>query len=150
MRIPRIYIDTSVVGGCLDEEFQDQSRALFDMAQDGKAVLLVSELLVRELARAPDDVRKVLADVSPRCVETISESDEAMELGNAYLETRVVGRASASDAFHVALATVARADILVSWNFKHLVHYDKIRMFGAVNLMRGYAVMEIRSPREVV
>lgn len=150
MRTPRVYIDTSVVGGCLDEEFETPSRALFERALEGKAVLLVSDLLIRELARAPEGVRKVLAALPSNCVEIVTESAEARELRDAYLKTRVVGRSSASDALHVALATVARADIVVSWNFKHLVHYDKIRMFNAVNLMRGYAVIEIRTPREVV
>ena len=54
------------------------------------------------------------------------------------------------DATHVAAATAARADAIVSWNFKHIVHWDKIRLFNAVNLREGYAPLEIRSPKEVV
>ena len=74
----------------------------------------------------------------------------AWSLRDAYLAAGVVGPSSRNDAEHVALATVARADLIVSWNFKHLVHIDKIRGFNAVNLRDGYPTLEIRSPKEVV
>jgi len=50
---------------------------------------------------------------------------------------------------HIALATVAEVDVLVSWNFKHILHFNKIRMFNAVNLEQGYKQIQIFSPREV-
>lgn len=50
---------------------------------------------------------------------------------------------------HIALATVADIDVLVSWNFKHIVRLDKIRIFNAVNLELGYKQLQIYSPREV-
>ena len=50
----------------------------------------------------------------------------------------------------MALATIAKADMIVSWNFRHIVHYDKIRGFNAVNLREGYLPIDIRSPLEVV
>jgi hypothetical protein len=71
-------------------------------------------------------------------------------LRDAYLAAGVVGAASENDAHHVALAAVARADLIVSWNFKHIVHVDKIRRFNAVNLIEGYGMIDIRSPLEVV
>jgi hypothetical protein len=71
-------------------------------------------------------------------------------LRDAYLRAEVLGGGSEKDAHHVALATVAKADIIVSWNFRHIVHFDKIRGFQSVNLREGYAALEIRSPKEVV
>jgi hypothetical protein len=50
---------------------------------------------------------------------------------------------------HIALATVANVDVLVSWNFKHIVRFDKIRLFNAANLQQGYKLLAIHSPREV-
>ena len=50
---------------------------------------------------------------------------------------------------HIALSTIADVDILVSWNFRHIVRYDKIRQFNAVNLEQGYHILDIYSPREV-
>ena len=54
------------------------------------------------------------------------------------------------DAQHIAIATVYKVDVVVSWNFKHIVNLDKIRMYNSINLKYGYHRMEIRSPREVL
>jgi hypothetical protein len=62
----RVYVDTSVIGGCLDDEFANESRALLDMARRGHLVLLVSDLLLEELAEAPPAVLGVLASLPPR------------------------------------------------------------------------------------
>ena len=150
MRPLRIYIDTFVVGGCLDEEFAETSRKLFSMARDGRAVLLVSDLLLQELKDAPSEVPDLLSSLPPSAAEPIETTDEARGLGTEYVEAGVVGESSARDAFHVALATVAGADMIVSWNFKHIVHHDKIRGFHAVNLRTGYPMIGIYSPLEVV
>lgn len=112
--------------------------------------MLVSELLTKELTLAPSEVQAVLADLPPEHLEEVPLCSEAEELRDGYLEAGILGPTSADDAHHVALATVAKADLIVSWNFKHIVHVDKIRLFGAVNLTRGYAVIDIRSPLEVV
>lgn len=150
MKTLRVYVDTSVVGGCHDREFSRESRALFDMARDGAIRLLVSDLLVTELKKAPEPVRGVLAELPPVCVEAVGLSEEALELQDAYMSSEVVDEQHRSDALHVALATVARADMIVSWNFRHIVHFDKIRGFNAVNLKEGYLPLDIHSPLEVV
>jgi len=146
----RIYVDTSVVGGCRDEEFQEESRALMRMARNGEIRLLVSTLLAAEVDLAPQDVQTVLTDLPREALEPVAFSDEAAQLRDAYLAAGVVGPKRRDDAHHVALATVARADMIVSWNFKHIVHFDKIRGFNAVNLREGYLPIEVRTPREVV
>ena len=71
-------------------------------------------------------------------------------LANAYLEDGVVAESSLSDARHIAIATVARVDILVSWNYKHIVNINRIHILNSVNLKLGYPILEIRSPREVL
>jgi predicted nucleic acid-binding protein len=146
----RVYVDTSVVGGCLDEEFAEESRALLEMARRGEIVIVTSDLLLEELARAPKAVQQVLSDLPRECVEAMRQSDASLRLCQAYLDAGVVSPQSESDAHHVALSTIARADVIVSWNFKHIVHLDKIRLFNAVNLREGYPMVDIRSPKEMV
>lgn len=150
MELDRIYIDTSVVGGCLDEEFAEDSCALIQMARKGKIILLVSSVLADELLDAPKKVRDLFASIPERCTERVPLSPEAEALRDAYLADGVVGPSSSNDAHHVALATVSEADTVVSWNFRHIVHLDKIRAFNAVNARLGYKPIEIRSPKEVV
>lgn len=146
----RIYIDTSVVGGGQDEEFERPSRQLLDMAKCGDITLLVSDLLVTELAGAPEQVKGVLSVLPETSVEAVGVTEEAMDLRAAYMAAEFVGAKHNNDALHVALATVAKADLIVSWNFKHIVHFDKIRGFNAVNLREGYLPIAIHSPLEVV
>ncbi|MDD4889866.1 MAG: PIN domain protein [Phycisphaerae bacterium] len=150
MKKIRIYVDTSVIGGCLDEEFAAESLALIQAARDGHFILLLSDLLAFELDPAPRAVQAVLDGLPEDALERVFSDDETARLRDAYLKARVVGPARAADAHHIAVATVAQADLLVSWNFKHIVHWDKIRLFNAVNLREGYPPVEIRSPREVV
>jgi predicted nucleic acid-binding protein len=150
MRAPRLYIDASVIGGCFDEEFAEDSEALLQMAEEGRAVLLVSDVLALELDAAPPRVRERFGSLPPECLELLQRSDESAHLRDAYLQAGVVGPQSRNDAHHVALATIARADVLVSWNFRHLVRVDKIRGFNAVNLREGYGMIDIRSPKEIV
>lgn len=150
MKRLRIYIDTSVVGGCHDAEFAPESRALLAMAKSGKAVLLVSQTLVDEIELAPLHIQEELVKLPDGATERIAVTPEAVELRDKYLAAGVVARNHSNDALHVAQATVARADLIVSWNFKHIVHFEKIRGFNAVNLTEGYLPMEIRAPLEVI
>lgn len=150
MKRLRIYIDTSIVGGCLDEEFTEESKLLIAMARKGEVCLLISDLLVQELREAPDAIRAILAELPDDTVERVSMTLETQHLRDAYLASEVVGERSSNDAHHVAIATVHRAAMIVSWNFRHIVHFDKIRQFNAVNLREGYGIMEIYSPKEVV
>lgn len=150
MKQLRIYVDTSVIGGCLDEEFAEESKALLQMVTDGKIRLIVSDILVDELDQAPQEVQKKFGALPPKQLEAVKQSKETERLRDLYLEAEVVGQARKNDAHHVALATVAQADMIVSWNFKHIVHFEKIRGFNAVNLREGYLPIDIRSPKEVV
>ncbi len=148
--IPRYYVDTSVFGGCEDEEFMDESVALFKRAHSGHLILLISPILLREIANAPPSVQRILPGLPATALEAVPLEQEATELRDAYLEAGVVGARWMDDAHHVAMATVSRADLIVSWNFKHLVNINRIRGFNSVNLRMGYSTIDIRSPKEVM
>ena len=149
MKAPRIYLDTSVIGGCEDKEFREASRRLLRDAAAGRIFLLISGHMLVELNDAPPEVKRHLADMDDTCMEIVHETKDSLALRDKYLEADILGPASINDALHVTIATVARADLLASWNFKHIVHYDKARQFNAVNLLEGYGMLEIRSPMEI-
>lgn len=150
MRKQRIYIDTSVVGGCLDAKFASESGALLEMARTGVVVLVLSDIVLDELDGAPREVQALLSDLPDYACEVVESSFESEALRDSYIDANVVGRASRNDAHHVAIASVERVDMIVSWNFRHIVHLDKIRGFNAVNLQQGYPLIEIRSPKEII
>ncbi len=80
--------------------------------------------------------------------EFIEANDEAVELATQYIIERVVGQTSFADCLHIALATINRADYLISWNFKHIVNVQRIRGYNSINIKNGYKELEIRSPRD--
>ena len=145
----RVYVDTSVVGGCLDEEFRAASVRLLERSRAGAALLVISDTTLAELADAPPKVRRVLEDLPPGCLEFVRQDEESEALAEEYIRQEVVSHRMLADAQHIAVATIAKVDVLVSWNFKHIVNLDRIHGFNAVNLRSGYAMLEIRSPLEV-
>ncbi len=74
---------------------------------------------------------------------------EATSLAQAYMDANILGKSSLADALHVATATVAGANLLLSWNFRHIVNYDRIHKYNGVNALNGYPRIEIHSPLEV-
>lgn len=146
----RVYIDTSVIGGCLDEGFAPESKRIFELALAGRLILLMSEVVIAELDPAPDEVKRILEGLSPEYVQRIEMTDDIIALRDAYIRAGVIGPRWTDDATHVAAATAARADAIVSWNFKHIVRLDRIKAYNQVNLAQGYGILTIVSPREVL
>jgi predicted nucleic acid-binding protein len=150
MKKLRIYVDTSVIGGCLDDEFKEWSNGLLLDFQKGSFEPVLSDLLSREIARAPASVSTVFVEFLKLCpTGLVVTNDEMLDLADMYLQRNIVTPKYEDDARHIAIATVVNADIVVSWNFKHIVHFDKINRFNAVNLEMGYRTLAIHSPREV-
>ena len=145
-----IYVDASVIGGCEDVEFAEASRALWNLFIKGNYVQVLSEHTLREIQEAPERLRARLLDVPEAHQIVLTDIPEAYALAEAYLAHGVIGPGSRSDALHVALATIGRVDVMVSWNFRHIVNFGRIRLFNAVNLEQGYGMIEIRTPREIL
>ena len=122
----------------------------FEEVRVGRFVVVVSDVTLDELELAPERVRAVLAELPAAQVEIVSTSPESIALRNAYLEAGVVGPASANDASHIAVATISNVDLVVSWNFKHIVHFEKIGGYEGVNSLHGYRSPRIYSPLEIV
>ena len=145
----RIYIDTSVFGGYFDEEFSIWSQLLFNQFIDGKRIAVISDLTLEELNNAPEIVSNLCNDIPQKFIEKIKLDESSIQLANFYIKEKVVTKKSIIDARHIALATINKVDILVSWNFKHIVNYDRIRLYNSVNLKYGYSIIDIRNPRDL-
>ena len=147
---PRIYIDTSVIGGCFDDEFQDVSNKLFEEFKDGKKIAVISNITILELESAPDNVKNKINEIPEQFIEKVSLSLEADELSKKYISEQVISTNFIEDARHIAISTIEKVDILASWNFKHIVNVARIHGYNAVNLKEGYHILEIRSPLEIL
>lgn len=146
----RVYVDTSVFGGCFDEEFKEWSNRLIKEFQLGLKVAVISDLTLRELEEAPVRIRKLVHKIPESYREFVTLNKESLQLARYYIKERIITEEYLIDAQHIAIATVNKVDVLVSWNFRHIVNLSKIRLYNSVNLKYGYPLLEIRSPREVI
>ena len=146
----RIYLDTSVFGGYFEPEFELWTMVLFDRISKGEFKVLLSRLTDIELENAPKRVKELANSLSQNNIEWLDITTESVELADKYINEKVVGQTSHSDCIHIALATLNFADVLVSWNFKHIVNHLRIRGYNAVNFKYGHKILDIRSPREIL
>ncbi|OHD62086.1 MAG: PIN domain protein [Spirochaetes bacterium GWF1_49_6] len=150
MKKIKLYLDTSVIGGCFDKEFEQYSNRLFDNIRKGGLIAVVSDITAYEISKAPSFVKEVILSIPPEYIETVETTDEMRKLAERYMESKIVSEKYELDALHIAIATVIKIDVLVSWNFRHIVNFQKIHQFNAVNLKEGYPVLDIRTPMEVI
>ncbi len=148
--IKKVYIDTSVVGGYFDEEFEFWTKLFFESVRKKEFQVVISELLTEELKYAPNHIRTFLDDLPKEFKIFIELNEEVENLARRYIENQIVGIKSLADCRHIASATVHEIEILTSWNFKHIVNLNKIQLYNGINLQNGYRTVEIRSPREIV
>jgi predicted nucleic acid-binding protein len=146
----RIYTDTSVVGGYFDEEFKEATVKLFERLDNYEIIFVVSDLLDVELINAPKQVREHLLNYSADKFQRVELTEEAIKLADTYISEKVVGKSSLEDCRHITMATIYKVDVLASWNFKHIVNLVRIKGYNSVNLRLGYAMIEIRSPKDLI
>lgn len=146
----RIYIDTSVIGGYFDEEFEEATGKLFNRIRNKDFDVYFSEISISELIPSPQKVKDLFNEIPVDCLYKLEFTEEIMELADNYIIENILSSKSLNDAYHIAHVTVNRIDVLVSWNFNHIVNLNKIRLFNAANLKLGYPMIDIRSPKELL
>ena len=146
----KLYLDTSIFGGFFEPEFQLWTQKLIGDILDGHYIAVFTDLTLLELENVPEKVR----DLADRIIKTNSQfitiDPSCIDLANNYLKEKIITSKFQSDALHIAAATINKVDVVTSWNFKHIVNLNKIRLYNSVNLKYGYSLIEIRTPREIV
>jgi predicted nucleic acid-binding protein len=145
----RIYFDTSVFGGAFDSEFDEPTLQLFERVKLGKIICVYSDLTETELVKAPKNIIEYFKSLPKKYMERVEIDNDILTLATKYIEEKVVGQTSFDDCLHIATATIHKADILASWNFKHIVNVYRIRGYNSINLRMNYTSLEIRSPKEI-
>lgn len=150
MKALSLYLDTSVIGGYFDAEFTAATRELWRQMERGRYRFYASSISVDEVSRAPDEVRTLMANTFADSDSILSLTSEAAKLAAHYMAAKVVPVRYAEDADHVAVAVVHKMDLVVSWNFKHLVNIHREKGFNAVNRLQGYPPVRIVNPLELI
>jgi predicted nucleic acid-binding protein len=121
-KISKLYLDTSVFGGYYDLEFEEETHILFEKIKLGQFKVVFSDTTEEELLGAPQNVQALIPSLKDEFKIRVELTEEAVNLADEYLAENVVGKTSRTDCFHIAMATIHAVDILVSWNFKHIVN----------------------------
>lgn len=145
----RLYLDTSVFGGYFDEEFASETRKLFKRINNGEHQIYISELTRDELNSAPERIQYLLANIPKLSLFIAPLTEDVYKLAEKYVDDKIITEKYFADALHIAAATISRVDVLVSWNFKHMVNLYRIREYNSVNLKIGFPTIDIRTPQEV-
>lgn len=148
-RVFRVYADTTVFCGAFDEEFEQASRIFFEQVYRGRFRLVTSVIVQQELEPAPPEVRNFFEKIIG-IAGIVNPTEDILLLQQAYLDAKIVPPACAIDALHVAMATVSDCSVLASWDFKQLVHYNRIRLYNAINMLEGYSQIAIHSPKQLI
>ena len=147
MKQLRIYIENSVIGGYFDTLFEEATKKLFEKFRNDEYLAVISTHTYVELNNgAPENV---IANLETIAYEKVEVTEIMLDLTQKYMDEKIVSEQFRSDALHIAIATVSGVDVLVSWNFKHIVNLNRIKLFNSVNLKEGYSLLEIRTPLEV-
>ncbi len=147
--IKRVYVDGCAVGG-LFNQYSEQTKPFWKAVRNGEITIIVSDILEGEIERAPKVVRDFFDALPKNQIERIISTDESDALAARYIVENVVGPTSLDDCKHIAMATFAKADVLVSWNFRHIVNVTRILGYNSVNMKLGYSQINIRTPWEVI
>ena len=144
-KIKRVYIDSSVVYGAPAKEFSEDSRRFWEAYRNGEFTLIVSDVLDEEIERAPQSIRDRFDALLKFPIEWADSTSQSEDLADQYIAAKVVGESNLDDCQHIAIATIAEADALVSWNFKHMIY--RRAGYNDVNEKLGYPGIAIQTPK---
>ena len=150
----KIYLDTSVLGGIFDIEDSQRMKIVqqcLKKIKRGDFEVFISRLTIQELMDAPLEIKekliKIVEDIQPKILE---ETEESLEIAEAYINEGIIPEKFRDDARHIAIVSFYEIDFLVSWNYHHMVNIKVKKLVNAINLRLGYKLIEIVPPEEVV
>jgi len=147
----KIYLDTSIISAYWDERKPERQKVtrMWWPELGKKYEVHISEITEAEIFATPDrELRQKLFDLV-KDITSLAVNSEIRTLAEKYLTDEVFPGDYLNDALQVAIATVYGLDIIVSWNFSHLVNYETRRKVKAINRLERYREIEIVSPLEL-
>ena len=143
-----MYIDSSAVGGKFNTRIAKQTKPFWDAVDKDEIAIIISDMLEEEIEnpKTPQRVKNFFDTSLKSRAMRIMITKESRELALRYVAENVVDQSSFFDCLHVALATLANADAIVSWNLKHMV--EQSDGYKNVNRALGYPEIKILTPEK--
>lgn len=154
MNRAKIYLDTSVISHLKAEDTPEKMQdtlMFWEEIKQGKYAILISDVTIEELTMCPQPKRTILFDFLNQInfIE-VEETEESVNLAENYIKYGVLSQKSLDDCRHMAIATMAECDFIVSWNFKHFVNIKTINKVQAVNKLLGFREVLILPPSMIL
>ncbi|PSL24488.1 PIN domain-containing protein [Chitinophaga ginsengisoli] len=149
----KVYVDTSVIGGCFDYKFRKDSLRLFEDFKAGRKQMIYSDLVYKEIQQGGytrDHLLRKFHEVPEDHRIGYKQNEEVLSLARKYLQKNILTEKSQKDAIHVALGTIFKVDVIASWNFRHIVNKRKIKLYNETNIELGYQSIEIKTPEYIL
>jgi predicted nucleic acid-binding protein len=151
MKKLKIYIDTSVISHLQHDDAPERTKEtllFWEELKTGKYEILLSDLTLEEVTQCPQPKRKDLFDYLAEIeYEILRENEEIKALAEAYIEKGILTRRNENDCLHIAFAVISGCDVIVSWNFKHMVRLKTIQGVRVINAENGYfKILDIVQP----
>ena len=150
MRKPKIYLDTSVISHLKQDDAPDKMKdtlKLWEEIKQGEYEVYVSTVTLEELGACYEPKRSMLLDRLNSIEFTLLDTNiEIAQFANEIINQGILTSKSLDDCTHIALAVSNNCDIIVSWNFKHMVNVKTINGVRAISLFNGYKTIDIYSP----
>jgi len=150
MRKLKIYLDTSVISHLDAPDTPDKQADTLQLWEEIKAGLydvVTSDVALREVGNCKNPKLSALLDyLSEIEYESFPVTGEAENLANEIIKQGILTQKSFDDCLHIAIAVINNCDIILSWNFKHMVNIRTINGVRAINILNGYKSIDIYSP----
>ncbi|HHT9105057.1 MAG TPA: PIN domain nuclease [Candidatus Wujingus californicus] len=154
MKKIKYYLDTTIFNFVFaegDTEKKDITVKLFKDLPSISNGIYISDEVIREINRAPEPRKSQLVGLLEETNPLLLEVDiETEELAERYVKEGIIPERYRSDAVHIAVAVVNGIEVIVSWNFEHIVKLKTRVMVNGINRLLGYHEIEICSPEEVI
>jgi predicted nucleic acid-binding protein len=154
MRSLKLYLETTVFNFIFAEDSPDKRQdviKLFDEISQGKYIPYTSDYVLQELLKAEEPKKTKMVDLLNKYeVKLLTPDKNAENLADKYVTENIIPIKYRMDGIHIAMATINNLDIIVSYNFQHIVKLKTIIGTESINLREGYKRIGIYSPTEVI
>ena len=146
----KVYLDTSVISYLyqLDAtERMEDTLEVWEMFRNKKYDVYISNIVLNEISGCNEEKLNILLEYLNEIEYTVVETDEnTVELAEKFIDFGILRQKSFDDCQHIAAAILAGCDIIISWNFKHIVNVKTVRGVKVITTLEGYKDLMIYPP----
>ena len=150
MKKLKLYLDTSVIS-YLDQsdapERMKETRLFWERVKAGKYDVVISDIVTKEIENCEEKKKTVLISyLAEITYEFFTQDERSIKIADQFVDLHILKEKCIDDCRHIAGAIVSGCDIIVSWNFKHIVNHKTQMGVKAITALEGYKELFVYTP----